>query len=85
MNDNVITGRFDNDIFPLSVEDVLDGVIDDGAVEVFVIARNDNGHVNIYSNLGAEAADDLLDEGIEEYERLLSYDEEDDDDGNIPA
>jgi len=85
MNDNENVIDFPK-IFPISVGDVIDGVIDDDPEAVFIISRNRDGQVNIYSNLEAEYADDLLDEGVEVYERLFEYSEEDDDrGGNIPA
>lgn len=61
---------------PIPFENIYDDLEKQGAVEIVVFARTEDGNVLVYGSHGGEATDELIFDGNEEWEALLEVDDE---------
>lgn len=66
------TGEF----IPLSLDEIFNGLKEDGAVKLLVFAEDSDGEIGIYATHSATVTDNLLDEGLQEWDRLIEGDED---------
>lgn len=79
--DNIVDfPEMDTALYPLEV--IVESMRDHGVTQAVIFGINGEGEVEIWSTHSAQETDNLIDDGIEEWERLLEYSEdEEEDDG----
>jgi len=73
-NDNVLDFPMAADDEVLDIDSMLDEIKEDNLTQIVIFGINGEGDVLVYGSHGPEETDNLIDDGVEEWERMMDFD-----------